>query len=248
MNRAIKKFILSGVSCILAVGLLTACSDKVTVSDDTVTQSQTESNSGTENNNTDSQIQVGQYVEFGTYEQDGDNNNGAEPIEWKVLAVEDGNALLISKYVLDWQKYNETDEKVNWSTCSLRTWLNKDFYSEAFNQEEINRMIDTVITSDGIETYDLVFILNKTEMGTYFHSDAERISEPTEITKLAAKDTQNSDFENKEGCWYWVCGNGTLDKAPYVSKAGDIEGKTDFVDWYYGIRPAIWITINQDSE
>ena len=119
MNRAIKKFILSGVSCILAVGLLTACSDKVTVSDDTVTQSQTESNSGTENNNTDSQIQVGQYVEFGTYEQDGDNNNGAEPIEWKVLAVEDGNALLISKYVLDWQMYNETDEKVNWSTCRL---------------------------------------------------------------------------------------------------------------------------------
>ncbi|SEP70591.1 hypothetical protein SAMN02910289_00400 [Lachnospiraceae bacterium RM5] len=248
MKREIKKIIFCGVSCILTVGLLTSCGDKVTVLDDKVKQSKVESNSGTENNNNDLQIQVGQYVEFGTYEQDGDDNNGDEPIEWKVLVVKDGKALLISKCVLDWQKYNETDEKVNWSTCSLRTWLNKDFYREAFDQEEMNRMVDTVITSDGIETYDLVFILNKTEMETYFHSDDERISEPTEITKLAARDTQNSGFENKEGCWYWVCGNGTLDKAPYVSKAGAIEDNTDYVDWYYGIRPAIWITINQDSE
>lgn len=39
---------------------------------------------------------VGSTVALGSYEQDGDTSDGAEPIEWRVLAVEGGRALLIS--------------------------------------------------------------------------------------------------------------------------------------------------------
>lgn len=242
-----KRLLSLSVCSLLILGFVTGCGDKGTSNTDTSTRPEAEVSAQTSTNtneNVEHSMFVGQEYTFGTYEQDGDKNNGAEPIEWKVLAVEDGKALLVSKYVLDWKQYNESGEKTNWSNCSLRTWLNKDFYNEAFTQEEINRIADTTITSDGEETVDLVFLLNKTEMETYFNNDDARISEPTEETKLSANDTQNSTFENKEGCWYWACGNGTLDRAPYVSKAGKFEGKTDPVDSYSGVRPAVWINVD----
>ena len=45
-------------------------------------------------------ISVGDIITFGHYEQDNNLDNGAEPIEWIVLDVQDGKALLLSKY--DW--------------------------------------------------------------------------------------------------------------------------------------------------
>ena len=53
------------------------------------------------------QLQKGQYITFGKYEQDGDLDNGKEPIEWEVLSIEPGQALLLSKYALDFKKYDE---------------------------------------------------------------------------------------------------------------------------------------------
>ena len=52
--------------------------------------------------------QAGDIIEFGSYEQDGDESNGAEPIQWEVLKVEDGRALVISKYVLDSHPFNKS--------------------------------------------------------------------------------------------------------------------------------------------
>ena len=43
---------------------------------------------------------VGDFIEIGTFEQDGDAGNGAEPIEWMVLADENGKKLLLSKPAL----------------------------------------------------------------------------------------------------------------------------------------------------
>lgn len=44
--------------------------------------------------------EVGDIFKFGSYEQDNDTSNGKEDIEWLVLEVKDGKALLISKYAL----------------------------------------------------------------------------------------------------------------------------------------------------
>ena len=45
-------------------------------------------------------VKKGDIVTFGTYEQDDLTRNGAEPIEWIVLAVEGDQALLLSRCVL----------------------------------------------------------------------------------------------------------------------------------------------------
>lgn len=61
------------------------------------------------------EVAVNDHVFFGHYEQDNDLTNGAEAIEWRVLKVENGEALLISQYALDSQPYNEKYAVALWS-------------------------------------------------------------------------------------------------------------------------------------
>ena len=75
-------------------------------------------------------------VILGTYEQDNDPSNGPEPIEWQVVGIRNGHILLLSKYVLDCKKYNETNTGITWEDCTLRTWLNNDFYNTAFPDDD----------------------------------------------------------------------------------------------------------------
>ena len=53
------------------------------------------------------ELNIGDIVTFGTYEQDNDSSNGQESIEWQVVDISDGKALLVSRYVLDNIEYNE---------------------------------------------------------------------------------------------------------------------------------------------
>ena len=114
----------------------------------------------------------GDRVIFGHYEQDGNLNNGAEPIEWKVLSEEDGKLMLISKYILDSQPYNTENETVTWETCSLRAWLNNDFLNSAFTSEEQDLIQTTTLSNPdnpvygidgGNDTSDKVFCLTVDE-------------------------------------------------------------------------------------
>ena len=54
---------------------------------------------------------TGGTVTFGHYEQDNDPGNGPEPIEWTVVEVDraGGRALLVSRYGLDAQPFEQTD-------------------------------------------------------------------------------------------------------------------------------------------
>ena len=85
-------------------------------------------------------VQVGDIIEFGSYEQDNDLSNGPEPIEWRVLEVSDGSALIVSEYALDARAYNKGWASVTWAECTLRGWLNGEFYATAFNEEEKGRI------------------------------------------------------------------------------------------------------------
>ena len=119
----------------------------------------------------------GDYVIFGSYEQDGDTSNGPEPIEWEVLDENDGEMLLISRYILDCQPYNTEETDVTWETCTLRNWLNNDFYNTAFSDAEKDRVITANLsnpdnaywgTEGGNDTSDKVFCLSVDEVRKYY--------------------------------------------------------------------------------
>jgi len=125
-------------------------------------------------------VKVGSYVTFGRYEQDNVSSNGPEAIEWLVLDVKDGKVFLLSKYGLETKHYNETWAAVTWETCTLRTWLNEEFYYTAFDEEERMSVLKTLVktednpqfgTEGGSDTEDRVFLLSIEEAEQYFTGD-----------------------------------------------------------------------------
>ena len=95
--------------------------------------------------------QVGDIIEIGNFEQDGDVANGAEPIEWMVIADEDGKKLLLSKYIpmplgnMMYDVFPGGGVNYTWAECGIRTYLNGDFYEAAFTDEERELIAETEI-------------------------------------------------------------------------------------------------------
>ncbi|MBP5222456.1 MAG: zf-HC2 domain-containing protein, partial [Lachnospiraceae bacterium] len=114
----------------------------------------------------------GDTFSFGTYEQDGDLTNGPEDIVWIVLTNRNHQLLAISKYGLDHKPYHEEDVPVTWENCTLRQWLNTDFYDTAFSEKdksliavsELNNWKNPYYDTDGgVPTEDKVFLLSEKE-------------------------------------------------------------------------------------
>ena len=83
-----------------------------------------------------------------------------EPIKWRVLQSENGEAFLLSDVILDKQLYNENDKYVTWEKSSLRAWLNNKFIKRAFIDEEREKM--TQLLNHGfIDTYRYLYPLQE---------------------------------------------------------------------------------------
>lgn len=114
-------------------------------------------------------IKVGDIVQLGSYEQDDNSANGAEPLEWEVVAQENGKYLLLSHYVIDNMPYDNgmaddtvhanesnSDAYCTWATSTIRSWCNGEFYNKSFTEEEkeyicevTNKTADWVKINDG---------------------------------------------------------------------------------------------------
>ena len=119
--------------------------------------------------------QPGDFISFGHYPQTSEGND-MTPIEWIVLAREDNTLTLLSRYVLDAKPYNNEFAKVTWETCTLREWLNGEFYSTAFSDQEKPLIQESHLenknnpknnTPGGAETDDLVFCLSLDELNQH---------------------------------------------------------------------------------
>ena len=198
-----------------------------------------------------SSVYAGNYLKFGAYEQDNNLSNGREEIEWLILEVKDGRALLISKYALDCQQYNTDHTNVTWETCTLRQWLNNDFINAAFSADE-KAIIPTVTVSadqnpdyntySGNATQDQIFLLSMAEAYRYFSSDSARQCKPTNYAVANGADVNSSDGI----CQWWVRSPGDAQDSAasiYYNGDGDMSGYFVYRN-YIAVRPALWIDLN----
>ena len=198
---------------------------------------------------------MGDVVTFGSYPQTQSGTDNT-PIEWQVLDIQDGKALLISKYALDCQPYNVSGMDMTWETCSLRTWLNETFLNSAFRTNEAGMILKTTVTADqnpknitraGKNTQDRIFLLSITEAEKYLVSDSNGACQATAFAKA-----QGAFANASKGncCWWWLRTPGYLSSsAACVSYTGQINYSGPTVNNMRGsVRPAMWVNLDADRE
>ena len=174
-----------------------------------------------------------------------------EPIKWRVLQSENGEAFLLSDVILDKQLYNENDKYVTWEKSSLRAWLNQKFIKRAFIDEEREKINITEIinqdnpvygTEGGNNTFDKIFLLSLSEVSE--QQDGEKYGFLDDEIRACGK----SDF-SKTGSWWWLRSPG------YDS--GYAAGVYDY-GWVYryghdvgssddGVRPALHLNLSSSN-
>ena len=159
-----------------------------------------------------------------------------EPIKWRVLQSENGEAFLLSDVILDKQLYNENDKYVTWEKSSLRAWLNKKFIKRAFIDEEREKINITEIvnqdnpvygTEGGNNTFDKIFLLSLSEVSE--QQDGEKYGFLDDEIRACGK----SDF-SKTGSWWWLRSPGyASDSAAVVSSRGWVARSGRDVYYFY---------------
>ncbi len=207
-------------------------------------------------------LEVGSYIQFGTYPQTAEGTDST-PIDWLVLDVQDGKALLLSQYGLDAKPYNAEWKNVTWETCTLRTWLNGGFLQKAFSGEEQSAVLTTTIensdkqgynnwfTNGGNNTQDKIFLLSYAEANKYFSvafNGRNNINAKVSPTDYAVKNGAytSGNYKTSDGAdagWWWLRSPGyTQDDVSCVDFDGALNhcgvGRVDNC-----VRPALWLDL-----
>ena len=193
---------------------------------------------------------VGDTLYYGSYEQDGNNENGAELIEWMVMDEQNGRILLVSKYGLEARAFHEMQGETYWEDSDIRAWLNNDFMYQAFSQADQNNIMQTTLmnsqydpqdlserpTIELAKTRDKIFLLSEEEILQYFPEETSRICEASAVVR-------NGGIKMPEGrCSWWLrsCNMAKDGTAQIVSGVnGQIEDSS--CELVNVIRPAMWI-------
>ncbi len=126
-------------------------------------------------------------VEFGIRPA-GNETEGTDfsdnPLFWTVLVQEESRVLLLSKAGLAFRPFHGASQDVTWADSDVRTWLNTDFFEQAFSPEEQARIpAVSVHTPDNVrfnakggpDTVDRVFLLSTEEAETLIPDVHSRI-------------------------------------------------------------------------
>ena len=199
-------------------------------------------------------MQAGDKISFGSY-------------EWRVLEVQNNTALIITEYIIEQRAYHNAYKDITWADCSLRKYLNSEFY-DRFSAAEKSRIIPVLNknpdnqwygTKGGTDTQDSIFLLSIEEtVCRYFGDSSSKLYSPGKNQRywFERKDKNNSKRiarleSRKEGSWWWwLRSPGRVSiKAVYIHGDGNIgiqgnnilKGNISDGECKGGVRPALWL-------
>lgn len=179
----------------------------------------------------DVSLNVGDYYTFGRYDD--------RDISWIVIAREGNEAVLLSQYSLLEMAYSE-GRVITWEQSSVRSYLNHEFYKEAFTEEEQSYIVTNLLTNEdnpvfgdggawqtiikggeeypagGRDTEDKVYLLSLAEIEKYFG--------------ISPTDFANTDFGLGGSQSYEAYINACSAKTNGVLAASDVYGEMS--DWW----------------
>jgi len=191
--------------------------------------------------------------------------------DWRVLEVQDGQALLLSDKVIEKKRYHSSLAVTAWADCELREYLNGSFYDSLGENKthviEIQTNNPKNLWSGAIggnSTRNKIFLLSLEEVDKYFGSSGEYVDMVRKSWNSTAMKFQQSDdgwyISNNhdqsriaedldgEACWWWLrspgkSGRGSGNVA-LVNASGLICVDGNIVTQKAGgVRPAMWIKL-----
>ena len=170
--------------------------------------------------------ETGGIITLGSYPQNSTAFSSKEPIRWIILAKEEGRKLCIS----DCKPYHRAPEMVTWASCTLREWLNHDFFQAAFSPEEQQRILPTCLTNHREypqhSTTDKIFLLDYQQAVDYFEAEDHPITRSALTTPYA----------RSQGGWFLS-----------EEEAGDDEAELAWAGTWWLRCPAVIPTKNPDG-
>ena len=191
-----------------------------------------------------------------------------ERIKWRVLQ-NDGNTLfVVADKGLDCKDYHAPGSSITWENCTLREWLNNDFYGTAFGSAEQGAVVgQTVVNEDnpwwgtegGNNTNDKVYLLSIGEVTNPSYGFCEDYS-----TSSASRWMQISDFAHARGavtysdsytggnantCWWLRSPGHNADLAEWVNGDGEVYRYGSCVNDNYrydAVVPALHINLSSN--
>jgi len=208
-------------------------------------------------------MQVGDKIVFGNY-------------EWRVLDIQSNAALIITEYIIEQRPFHNCSGDVTWADCSLRKYLNDEFYDKLAAKDKsriipvLNKNLDNPWygANGGGDTKDYIFLLNIEEtVCKYFGDSSNNLKNRSAKQRywFQRKDENNnkrrSTFDGYVW-WWWLRSPGRDNRrAVYIHGDGNIgiQGNGTFRyssntlhpltgDNSGGVRPALWLKINPDEE
>ena len=195
---------------------------------------------------------VGEVLTYGTYPANYTNSSGSsvsagdyagKDVTWKVLAVENGRALVVSEKVLFYMKpkaeatTDDTSYIYKWSTNDINTYLNGNFLTDyGLSNVKIPSVSHTTeagkdsSTQPAENSTEKVFLLSKAEAenASYFADNVAR--------RVADLSGSNSN---------WLLRSPSSNMAyreVSVGTWGEMEPYGQGMHLYKGVRPAFWVT------
>ena len=171
-----------------------------------------------------------------------------EPIKWRVLQSENGEAFLLSDVILDNQNYNE--DYSTWEESSLRSWLNGEFMNRAFSDEEKEKINITEIvnqdnsdygTEGGNNISDKISLLSSAE------ADENRDGKKYGFLNDETRKCKTNSFSEMEVALWWLS-TGDVSNSTALVYEGIIIGEVYSIDYdNYGVRPALHLNLSSSN-
>lgn len=174
-----------------------------------------------------------------------------EPIKWRVIKCENGEALLLSDIVLDKQKYNKRLKKVTWEKSTLRKWLNKKFMNRAFSSSEQEAIRTTKVinednyyykTDGGNDTLDKIYLLSLSETDEEKETEEAKEYGFTDSYGMTIKYSNYADLDDYQYWWLRTPGEKNI-SAVAVDMSGKAYGGGGESDMELGIRPVLHLNL-----
>lgn len=179
-------------------------------------------------------------ISFGKYYQDSEGQERADLV-WRILHKKDGKAFVISDAIIDQVQFSREDRN-DWKSSNIRSWLNSDFIHQAFTEEEVSKILEV--------NGDKVSLLSFNAYKRYFDNPKEARARFTDYSRRLAEENYSARIREPYGFW-WLStpnshggwGKGKNVFLCHVCNNGTVNGfeRASYKD---GVRPTMWIKID----